>query len=38
MDVTLGNELLPDFVGVFGACGVLPAAGDGAILFDVRAV
>ena len=38
-DVELEAGFLPDFVGVVGAfAGVLPAAGDGAMLLDVRAV
>lgn len=38
-EVELDAGLLPDFVGVVGAfAGVLPAAGDGAILLEVRAV
>ena len=36
-DVELEAGFLPDFVGVVGAFGVLPAAGDGAMLLDVRA-
>ena len=38
-DVALDAALFPDLVGVVGGfAGVLPAAGDGAILFEVRAV
>jgi hypothetical protein len=36
LDVELDAGFLPDFVGVDGAlAGVLPAAGDGAILLEV---
>ena len=39
MGVALDEGFLPDFVGVEGAlAGVLPAAGEGAILLEVRAV
>lgn len=40
LDVVLDEGFLPDLVGVVGGlpAGVLPAAGEGAILLDVRAV
>lgn len=39
MEVVLDAGFLPDLVGVIGGFpGVLPAAGEGAILLEVRAV
>ena len=37
-EVALEDGLRPALVGVLGALGVLPAAGEGAMLLDVRAV